>query len=253
MRLYVGKVFLVSGWLKLSRWDSTLALFENEYHVPVLSPHVAAVMATLGELGFSTLLIAGSAAAPLRSAFCGERGRGRFLSRAQPRGTEGSHPVGRAAAGGGDLRPRKDLGRSVARRTVAAFRRGRRAGSTPSSPHRRATVAFSARELVLQRRHVVLERGDLGGGERIGAAGGRVVPELCGDVGGRRAGEELRPSRLARAGKPGELDGQRTRRRRASSCRKPSTAEMSAKRCSRSQLIRSSPAVCGPRSIKHGE
>ncbi len=59
MRLYVGKVFLVSGWLKLSRWDSTIALFENEYQVPVLSPHVAAVMATAGELGFSTLLILG--------------------------------------------------------------------------------------------------------------------------------------------------------------------------------------------------
>ena len=59
MRLYVGKVFLVSGWLKLSRWDSTLALFENEYRVPVLSPHVAAVMATAGELGFSTLLVLG--------------------------------------------------------------------------------------------------------------------------------------------------------------------------------------------------
>lgn len=59
MRLYVGKVFFVSGWLKLSRWDSTLALFENEYHVPVLSPHLAAVMATAGELGFSTLLVLG--------------------------------------------------------------------------------------------------------------------------------------------------------------------------------------------------
>lgn len=59
MRLYVGKVFLVSGWLKFSRWDSTIALFENEYQVPVLSPHVAAVMATAGELGFSTLLILG--------------------------------------------------------------------------------------------------------------------------------------------------------------------------------------------------
>ena len=59
MRLYVGKVFLVSGWLKLSRWDSTLALFENEYHVQVLPPHVAAVMATIGELGFSALLLAG--------------------------------------------------------------------------------------------------------------------------------------------------------------------------------------------------
>ena len=59
MRVYVGKVFLVSGWLKFSRWDSTLALFENEYQVPVLSPHIAAVMATAGELGFSTLLILG--------------------------------------------------------------------------------------------------------------------------------------------------------------------------------------------------
>ena len=59
MRLYVGKVFLVSGWLKLSRWDSTLALFENEYHVPVLSPQLAAVMGTAGELGFATLLILG--------------------------------------------------------------------------------------------------------------------------------------------------------------------------------------------------
>jgi len=59
MRLYVGKVFLVSGWLKFSRWDSTIALFENEYHVPVLSPQIAAVMATTGELGFSALLILG--------------------------------------------------------------------------------------------------------------------------------------------------------------------------------------------------
>jgi putative oxidoreductase len=59
MRLYVGKVFLVSGWLKFSRWDSTIALFENEYQVPVLSPQVAAVMATAGELGFSALLILG--------------------------------------------------------------------------------------------------------------------------------------------------------------------------------------------------
>jgi putative oxidoreductase len=49
----------LSGWLKLSRWDSTIALFENEYQVPVLSPHAAALMGTAGELGFSTLLIAG--------------------------------------------------------------------------------------------------------------------------------------------------------------------------------------------------
>jgi putative oxidoreductase len=59
MRVYVGKVFLVSGWLKLTRWESTIALFANEYHVPALSPQIAAVMATAGELGFATLLVVG--------------------------------------------------------------------------------------------------------------------------------------------------------------------------------------------------
>jgi putative oxidoreductase len=59
MRLYVAKVFMVSGWLKFSRWDSTLALFENEYHVPVLSPHIAAVLGTMAELGLPVLLILG--------------------------------------------------------------------------------------------------------------------------------------------------------------------------------------------------
>ena len=46
IRLYVAKVFALSGWLKVSRWDSTLALFENEYHVPLLSPQTAAVLGT---------------------------------------------------------------------------------------------------------------------------------------------------------------------------------------------------------------
>ena len=59
MRLYVAKVFIVSGWLKFSRWDSTLALFQNEYHVPVLSPHVAAITGTMAELGLPILLILG--------------------------------------------------------------------------------------------------------------------------------------------------------------------------------------------------
>jgi len=59
MRLYIARVFIVSGWLKFSRWDSTLALFENEYHVPVLSPHAAAVMGTMAELGLPILLVLG--------------------------------------------------------------------------------------------------------------------------------------------------------------------------------------------------
>jgi len=58
-RWYVSWQFLKSGWLKLATWDSTIYLFENEYHTPVLSPHVAAVAGTCGELFFPTLLVLG--------------------------------------------------------------------------------------------------------------------------------------------------------------------------------------------------
>lgn len=59
IRIYVAKVFILSGWLKLSRWDSTLALFQNEYHVPLLPPSVAAVVGTASELTLPTLLLIG--------------------------------------------------------------------------------------------------------------------------------------------------------------------------------------------------
>ena len=58
-RLYVSWQFLKSGYLKVTSWDSTLYLFENEYHTPVLSPHVAAVAGAFGELFFPTLLTLG--------------------------------------------------------------------------------------------------------------------------------------------------------------------------------------------------
>jgi len=58
-RLYVGWQFTKSGWLKISSWDTTLGLFRDEYHVPVLPPDVAAVMGTCGELGFPVLLYLG--------------------------------------------------------------------------------------------------------------------------------------------------------------------------------------------------
>jgi len=58
-RWYVSWQFLKSGWIKLNSWDSTIYLFENEYHTPVLSPHVAAVAGTFGELFFPTLLVLG--------------------------------------------------------------------------------------------------------------------------------------------------------------------------------------------------
>ena len=59
IRLYVAKVFLLSGWLKISRWDSTLALFENEYQVPWLSPHAAAVFGTGAEMTLPILFALG--------------------------------------------------------------------------------------------------------------------------------------------------------------------------------------------------
>ena len=59
LRLYVAKVFLVSGWLKVSRWDSTLALFENEYQVPGLSAHTAAMLGTGAELTLPILFALG--------------------------------------------------------------------------------------------------------------------------------------------------------------------------------------------------
>ena len=60
-RLWVSWEFLKSGWLKITSWQSTVFLFQNEYHVPVLPPYVAAIAGTAGELVFPALLIVGFA------------------------------------------------------------------------------------------------------------------------------------------------------------------------------------------------
>ena len=54
-------VFFRSGTQKLSDWNATLMLFENEYHVPVLPPHLAATIAAGLELGGSVLILLGLA------------------------------------------------------------------------------------------------------------------------------------------------------------------------------------------------
>ena len=46
IRLYLSKVFFRSGLTKIRDWDTTLTLFRDEYHVPVLPPELAAVMGT---------------------------------------------------------------------------------------------------------------------------------------------------------------------------------------------------------------
>jgi putative oxidoreductase len=58
-RFWVSWQFLKSGWLKLTTWDTTLELFRSEYHVPLLSPALAAVAGTAGELFFPALLMLG--------------------------------------------------------------------------------------------------------------------------------------------------------------------------------------------------
>lgn len=58
-RLSIAEVFFSSGLLKLQNWNTTLYLFSDEYHVPLLSPASAAIMATAGELGLSALLAIG--------------------------------------------------------------------------------------------------------------------------------------------------------------------------------------------------
>lgn len=60
-RLAIASVFLPAGLLKLASWESTIALFQDEYKVPLLPPVIAATMATTFELGCSSLLIAGLA------------------------------------------------------------------------------------------------------------------------------------------------------------------------------------------------
>ena len=49
-RAYLAQVFFLSGLTKLRDWETTLALFTDEYRVPLLSPAVAAVTGTAGEL-----------------------------------------------------------------------------------------------------------------------------------------------------------------------------------------------------------
>lgn len=58
-RLYVAKVFFLSGLTKLRDWEITVALFTDEYHVPLLPPELAALMGTTGELVLPVLLVLG--------------------------------------------------------------------------------------------------------------------------------------------------------------------------------------------------
>jgi len=58
-RLYIAKCFFQSGLVKIQDFDTTIALFMDEYHVPLLNPTVAAYVGTAAELCLPVLLVLG--------------------------------------------------------------------------------------------------------------------------------------------------------------------------------------------------
>ena len=61
IRWDVASAFFRSGLTKIDSWDKTVFLFQEEYHVPLLPPEVAAALGTFGELFFPLLLLLGLA------------------------------------------------------------------------------------------------------------------------------------------------------------------------------------------------
>ncbi len=59
LRLFLANIFFKSGLTKIGNWDSTLYLFSDVYQVPLLSPDLAAWLATGAELGLPVLLVLG--------------------------------------------------------------------------------------------------------------------------------------------------------------------------------------------------
>ena len=61
IRLWIARVFFLSGLVKIEDMETTVALFADEYQVPVLPPVFAAYSATLFELLCPILLVLGLA------------------------------------------------------------------------------------------------------------------------------------------------------------------------------------------------
>jgi putative oxidoreductase len=60
-RLSIAAVFWHSGMTKIASWDTTIALFRDEYSVPLLPPELAASLAATVELTCPVLLVLGLA------------------------------------------------------------------------------------------------------------------------------------------------------------------------------------------------
>lgn len=60
-RLWLAKIFFYAGLSKIASWPATLALFAEEYKVPLLPADLAAMLATATELSVPVLLALGLA------------------------------------------------------------------------------------------------------------------------------------------------------------------------------------------------
>jgi putative oxidoreductase len=60
-RVAIAALFWSSGLTKIASWDTTIALFRDEYMVPLLPPEIAAVISATFELSCSVLIILGLA------------------------------------------------------------------------------------------------------------------------------------------------------------------------------------------------
>lgn len=58
-RCWVAWIFFKSALVKVTSWQSTMFLFENEFKVPFLSPKLAALIGTGAELVLPVLLVLG--------------------------------------------------------------------------------------------------------------------------------------------------------------------------------------------------
>ena len=60
-RVAIAEVFWSSGMTKIASWQSTVALFRDEYMVPLLPPAIAAAISATFELSCSSLIFVGLA------------------------------------------------------------------------------------------------------------------------------------------------------------------------------------------------
>lgn len=71
LRLAIATVFWNSGTTKLANWDTALALFADEYKLPLLPPEIAAFIAATIELTTPVLLVVGLLTRPAAAVLLG--------------------------------------------------------------------------------------------------------------------------------------------------------------------------------------